>query len=420
MMRPLILAVALSGAFALASPPEAPAAAKADATPFRFRGTLHDALHEIAERGGIDLVISGTLEQPVDLVLPHVAPSVALETLAKAYHLDLVQNGRIWIVSQPARPDLSISVTSPSDDYSAGYGVPAPPALPRPPPPAPPGPPPAPGTIQDRVVTRQNLEIHPGETVNDAVVYGGNLTIGGHVRGDAVAFGGNIRLLPSAVIDGDTVAFGGTVHKADGARVHGEQVAFGGHGLGNLVAEGLDHGLIHVDGAHRPHLAVAHSFSLFSGLAGFFLKFVVCFGVGFLFVMFAPRQMKQVEGDVRRAPLRCLGVGFLAGMVLVVLTVLLAITIVGILPAILIWGAVGVACAMGFTALAGEVGLRLPVLRGKKTQASALALGLLVLLLLGLIPGLGWVVLWLASTVGFGAVVRTRFGTRRYSFPEPI
>jgi hypothetical protein len=47
-------------------------------------------------------------------------------------------------------------------------------------------------------------------------------------------------------------------------------------------------------------------------------------------------------------------------------------------------------------------------------------MGLLALLTVGAIPGIGPVVLTLATLVAFGAIIRTRFGQRVRGFPEPI
>jgi hypothetical protein len=60
------------------------------------------------------------------------------------------------------------------------------------------------------------------------------------------------------------------------------------------------------------------------------------------------------------------------------------------------------------------------VMRGRKTQAVVLALGLLVLLTVGAIPGIGPLLMTLATLVAFGAVIRTRFGNRPRGMPEPI
>ena len=53
-----------------------------------------------------------------------------------------------------------------------------------------------------------------------------------------------------------------------------------------------------------------------------------------------------------------------------------------------------------------------------KTQAAVLALGTLVLLMLGLIPVLKYLLLGTAACLALGATIRTRFGTRPREFPE--
>ena len=100
---------------------------------------------------------------------------------------------------------------------------------------------------------------------------------------------------------------------------------------------------------------------------------------------------------------------------------LLTITVIGI-PFILVLVLVtAVGIAMGFSALASEVGTRLPVLRAsRKTQAAVLALGILVLLVVQLIPVLGPLALTAAGFIALGATIRTRFGTRPREFPEPV
>ena len=61
-----------------------------------------------------------------------------------------------------------------------------------------------------------------------------------------------------------------------------------------------------------------------------------------------------------------------------------------------------------------------PVLRGRKTQAAVLALGLALLLLVAQVPVLGGLVTAAACFVSLGAIVRTRFGQRPRGTPEPF
>jgi hypothetical protein len=98
----------------------------------------------------------------------------------------------------------------------------------------------------------------------------------------------------------------------------------------------------------------------------------------------------------------------------------LEITLIGIPVAVALWLIVPVVAALGLAVLASEIGLKVPVLRGRKTQAVVLALGLFILLAVGAIPGIGPVVMTLATLVAFGAVIRTRLGHRPRGTPEPI
>ncbi len=99
---------------------------------------------------------------------------------------------------------------------------------------------------------------------------------------------------------------------------------------------------------------------------------------------------------------------------------MLTITIIGIPVMAALVLVAALAMVLGFTVVASEVGLRVPVLRGRKTQAVVLAVGLLVLLGLGAIPVLGWLVLIPAILMGFGAAILSRFGNRLRGIPEPL
>jgi hypothetical protein len=81
----------------LAVAPITPAFAAPQATvSIEFRGTLHDALKELASKAGINLVVTGELNQPAEVYLKDVSPTEALTTVAQAYQLQLSQKGNIW------------------------------------------------------------------------------------------------------------------------------------------------------------------------------------------------------------------------------------------------------------------------------------------------------------------------------------
>jgi cytoskeletal protein CcmA (bactofilin family) len=428
----------------------------------QFRGSLRDALQEIAEEGALNVVIIGALETPAEVYLKDVNAEQALRTVARAYSLQLEEENGIFTV----RPAATAGTAQGSAAAAPTAPAAPPPAMAPPAPPMPPG---VAGSAVDEdevkermrekrrearrssngsrdVVARgRSVEVKEGESVDSAVVYGGNLTVGGHVEDDAVvfggnleitghvegdahAFGGNVVLGPGAVVEGDVSSFGGTVIKQDGAQVEGSIESFGGAGIGKLVSGELKEGLKKAKHKHVDHNEDEdEERDGGNGFATFLIQFAVMFGLGFLGQMLFPARMKALSADIQTKPLADGAVGLVGALALIpalipliVVTIVLAVTIIGIPVAAALWLLPPLAAALGFTAVASTIGMRLPVLRGRKTQAMVMALGLLLLLVLGRIPVLGPLVLVAATLVGFGAVIRTQFGRRPRGMPEPI
>ncbi|NOJ98915.1 hypothetical protein HMI51_39145, partial [Corallococcus coralloides] len=96
----LLLPTLLLGApVALAEGAPAPAAAAtapARTIDVSFRGSLRDALKTIAEKGGLNLVVTGDLDTPAEVRLRGISAEQALRTVARAYSLHLEQDGSIF------------------------------------------------------------------------------------------------------------------------------------------------------------------------------------------------------------------------------------------------------------------------------------------------------------------------------------
>jgi cytoskeletal protein CcmA (bactofilin family) len=453
--RLCLSAVLLAAPLSLAQPPAPPPAAEASAAPtvqVQFRGTLRDAIQKIAEEGGLNVVVTGALDTPADVHLKNVSAEQALRTVARAYSLHLEHDGDIYTLramtdAEKARPAV------------------APPLPPLPPLPSTPPLPPAPPTpsmdtasenvsldedelkerVRDQmkkvrrgrgshdVVARgHSLEVKEGETVDSAVVYGGNLTVSGRVEDDAVAFGGNVEITghvegdvsaiggnvvlgPSATVEGDVSAIGGTVIKRDGARVEGAAESISGAGIGRMVAGEIKNNL------HEERHEEADRGEPRGGrFATFLLQFAILFGMGFLGQLFFPTRMKALGQEVRAEPLKSGVMGLLGALALVPVLGVLAVSLIGIPLAVALALVVPVLTVWGFAAVASELGARLPLHPRRKTQATVLALGLLILLVLVRLPWVGGVVLGLALLVSLGAVMRTRFGHRSQGLPEPL
>ncbi|ATB34030.1 bactofilin family protein [Melittangium boletus] len=441
----------LAAPLSLAQPPADSPATPAESRPqdtfqLQFRGTLRDAIQKIAEEGGLNVVVTGALDTPADVHLKNVSAEQALRTVARAYSLKLEQDGGIY------------TLRAMTAEEKAQAPVIAPPPLPVAAPTPTLSPPSAIAESsmldedevkervrdqmkklrrskkgsQDVVARGHSLEVKEGETVDsavvyggnlvvkgnveeDAVVFGGNLEITGRVEGDARAFGGNVVLGPNAYVEGDVSSFGGSVTKEQGAQVEGSTESFGGAGIGRTVAGEIKESLREA----RQKDSDAHE-ERGGRLASFLLKFAMLFGMGFLGQLFFPSRMKALGTEIRNEPVKSGLMGLLGAVALVPVLLVLSVTIIGIPLALVLALVVPILTVWGFAAVASELGARLPLRPAKKTQAMVLALGLLILLVLGHLPVLGNLVMVLASLVALGAVMRTRFGNRSQGLPEPL
>jgi cytoskeletal protein CcmA (bactofilin family) len=443
-----------------------PAAPKAEARAqntinVQFRGSLRDAIQKIAEAGGLNVVVTGDLDTPTEVRLTDINAELALRSVARAYSLKLDQDNGIYTL----RP-----LTAEEKAHASAFPTPSMPPMPGMPPmpsvgPVPPVPPDVADEVaqsaldedevkervrekmkqvrrssrgsRDVVARGRSLEVKEGETVDsavvyggnlvvkghvedDAVVFGGNLEVTGHVEGDAHAFGGNVVLAPGAVVEGDVSSFGGSVLKQEGAKVEGSTESFGGANIGRMVAgeikENIKQSKQQASRDDDEEREERHG----NGFAGFLLTFAMLFGLGFLGQILFPARMKELGAEVRAQPVKDGLVGLLGALALIPATVVLTVTIIGIPLVLALMVVVPLVTALGFAAVASELGTRMPVLVGRKTQALVLALGLLILLVVGRIPVLGPLVLTLATLVALGAVIRTRFGHRPRGIPEPI
>jgi hypothetical protein len=435
-----------------------------------YRGTLGEALNQIASKGGINLIATGDLHVPAEVHLKDVTAEEALEALVQVHHLELHKQGKLWVVK-------------PSSPAAEGGPLPPPPALPI----GPPGPPP-PGSATAKDSTPETLEaeaeaaqkraaeaeeraealrdeaekireakqtaadaqrdeeearleeakaaveeakakahevkhgngkkrvstgpvvVPDGQVVEDVVSYGGPVTLGDGVvaEGDVVAFGGDVILGDGVVVNGDAVSFGGTVKEGQGCLVKGEKVSFGAGGFGiKPLVKAL------------PAAKVVEKTESRSGLAAFLINFATFFGLGFLLMMFAPNRMRNIEAELKHEPVKSGLAGLLALIGSVPLTVLLVLTVIGIPVAVLMWLLGGLSIVMGLLCFANVLGTRFPLARLRRTQAAVLAVGLLMIMGVSVVPVVGPLALFVATCVSFGAIIRTRVGQRSLGLPVP-
>jgi hypothetical protein len=300
------------------------------------------------------------------------------------------------------------------------------PAAPPAPLPAPvPGPP-------DRTVRRDDI-IRFGSPVNvtqneridgDVVSFGGPVNIDGEVTGDVMSFGGPMTLGPHAVVRGEVNAIGGPLTRDPQAQVFGKVSDIGAGGV-NV----------------RPNIGVRSIFGSFASRVGSLATTVARVLLFTLFVLIVTavghRPVQQIAARIAAEPVRAGLVGLLAEILfvpLLVVTILaLVISIIGIPLLILVpFGIVliGVVMLVGFTSSAHIVGAwtldrfgradRNPYIvaaTGLVVIAGLTLLGRLASLAIGFLGApltfVGYLMEYLAWTVGFGAAIQTWIHMRR-------
>ena len=280
-------------------------------------------------------------------------------------------------------------------------------------------------STDDRVRVGASVHVRSDEVVNgDVVAVLGSVEVDGRVTGDVVSVGGSVDLGPEAVVEGEVVVVGGTLDRAPGARIEGgiEEVAWGGP---NFDMGGPQF--------HSPFL---------EGVGGLIMTviWVIILGaLAALMYLLARRPVERMAYRISQSPWKAALVGLVAQIlffpVLVLSIILLAISIIGIplllaVPFALVALAIGM--LIGFTAVARILGssaegrfgwqhdnpfiavlIGVGIIMLVSFFASALGVAGGPLGVFALILGiLGFVIQYAAWTVGLGALLLTRFGTR--------
>jgi len=240
-----------------------------------------------------------------------------------------------------------------------------------------------------------------GEVTENAVAVLGSNYIDGKVDGDAVAVMGDMELGPHAEIGGDVVAVGGNLQRDPAAIIHGsvQNVLGGEFGSLHWLHTWIRHCLLY----GRP-LAFAPGLGWAWGLALAFLALYV--GLALLFREGLSRCVRTFETQ----PGRSILAGLIAALLTPVLLVLLCITVIGI--AAIPFVAFGLICvglfgkAVMLAWLGGRIAGR-PDVGAIGHPAVAVLIGCVLVLILYVVPVLGFLVYKVLGFLGLGAVVYT-------------
>ena len=260
------------------------------------------------------------------------------------------------------------------------------------------------GEVQDNVIAIGGNVIVEGRVIESVVAIGGTILISGEVGQAVVGIGSCITLKPSAIIKGDVVSLGGTLNKEPGCTIQGDTVYFLPSEIGGrLFKGGLFKGIF--------ALPLFPIFFIIK-LIGAFLMLLVTLVVAGLF----PRQIVRASGQVRASFWPVFGTGLLGIIIYagaVIFSALLCFVLIGIPILIaLIW--VGIAIKLfGRVVLYFFFGESILKAFGAKNVSAigASLAGLVLVSLIDLIPFVGLLFSLILNIVGWGVVVRTKFGT---------
>lgn len=237
----------------------------------------------------------------------------------------------------------------------------------------------------------------------DVALIGGTLMVDGTVKGDISAMGGVISLGSHAVIEGDIITLGANLTRESGSVVKGN--------FQNRIPD-----------FSIPVQSPTPQVGIFETVMNVFWKIFQAFALGALAVLvalFMLQPLERVGTTMQFAPVQAGVIGFLTFMVGLGVLLVMAITILFLPLSFLGAVALGLAWIYGWLAAGLLTGEKLAELFHTSWSGPISAgIGTLVLTLianlLGAIPCVGWVIPFVVTMIGLGAVILSRFGTQRY------
>jgi cytoskeletal protein CcmA (bactofilin family) len=259
------------------------------------------------------------------------------------------------------------------------------------------------GEIQDNIISFGG-EIRIEGTVTDSVInFGGTIIIEGEVEKTVVGFGSDIILKSTARIQGDVLSLGGTLDKDPGAIIKGDTVYFS---TSDEVSKFFKEGFAGVFG-----------FSVLPLLIIFrLITLVIWFILAIILVTIFPKQISFASNQIRTSFWPIFGTGILSIIIftgLIIFSVFLCFILIGI-PILLALAAIGIVIKIfGRVVIFYFLGDWIFKAFGGKQASGLLAviLGLLLFGLLGFIPVIGSLLSFVLSIIGWGVVIRTKFGS---------
>lgn len=283
----------------------------------------------------------------------------------------------------------------------------------------------------DKFVVAQDFTLSSGQTIQgDVVVIGGTLTMeeGSRVEGevsiiggsaeiygaiakDLTVLGGSARAHSTAKIEGDATVFGGQLHKDEGSQIlGGASSAMISTPVPPEIPAPIKP-LIPPDTSVKPK--INFNISVFGVLSSIALITLFAIFAMLVFPNNIVRASQAISAQGLMTGVLGMGLWLAVAIFVIVCTLTLCLLPFAVLAAV-VWALV---VLFGWSAAAHRLGQFLVKGFGRAnwTPIGQMLLGALVLATLGQLPIIGFFVSLAATSMGAGALLLTRFGTRAHA-----
>ncbi|MFB0565526.1 MAG: hypothetical protein ACETWK_07590 [Candidatus Aminicenantaceae bacterium] len=259
------------------------------------------------------------------------------------------------------------------------------------------------GETQDNIFTFGGNVVIEGEVKESVVAFGGIIIVKGEVKGSVIGIGSNITLHSTAIVGEDVYSIGGTLTKEPGCIIKGDTVYF-------KTSEDISKFL---RGAFKDVFSVSFiPLILIIKTLTFFIWFILALVLAALF----PRQISLASTQIRKSFGSIFGIGLLSIVIyigVVIFSALLCFLIIGI-PLLVFFVILGVVIQIfGRVVLFFFLGESLikAFSKSKISPLVAVIVGLVLLTIIRFIPVIGFLFSLCLSIIGWGVVIKTKFGT---------
>ena len=242
---------------------------------------------------------------------------------------------------------------------------------------------------------------------------GADVQIDHIVIGDVVVIGGSVRFGEMGYVKGDLVALGSALDPGYSTKVEGRVIRpFWFGTAAQKVGRGGD--LLYTLDRHFSLLIAAFKLSML----------LVWLAIALMFVLATPRALRISSLEVRAGPLHSLVIGLVAFtsfiltaivfsyLIPYVIGIPLLITLAVVAVVAKVYGMIAVFHAVGTMLFGARTREELDRRRLLKGDLAMVVIGLFVLGLVRMIPVIGGFVWMIASLIGLGIALQTRFGRR--------